>query len=212
MKKILSLVLALIFVASIASCAQKPDEELIIGEWEGEVDMSEMMMESFGDEEMGDYVDVKDFKIKLIVEFNEDGKFTASIDKKSAEDAFEGFVDDMKKGMRAYYEDMAEDSGSSVDDLFGDMGMTLDSYFDLMFGEEAVDAMIEGLTSEKNEGEYKIEDGKLYMITEDEEFDKDEYTVYKLTSKKLIFEEIHGEEEEDGIVADKMLPITFKRK
>lgn len=222
MKKLLALVLAAVCLMSFASCSLfdmfKPDEERIIGKWKAEVDMTEAMSEMtdmmLGSMMPGDdadkYFEFDSLKFDMIIEFKEDGKMTSKFDKKSVEKAVDGLIEDMKNGLKAYYEDPANEG------LLGDTDVSIDETLDAVFTEEYASAMVDSMTAEDHNGKYKLEGGKLYMAEEDEEFDDDDYIEYEFGFDTLVFKKAVGEDvediEEEGFLPEKIFPITFKKQ
>ncbi len=197
----------------------KTAEELIIGEWECELDMGEYMATVMGGTTGGDYFEDLEFAINLIMDFDNDGNVEMAID----EDALEGSVDDLKKGlkkgMKVMLEDMAEMYGSSIEEMIAAEGYTdLDKYLDDALADMDVKTLLEGFDTSDMSGTYKIDGDKLYITQEDdEEEDKDDYMLFEVDEDTLeldMNEKDREEAENDETVAIfvEFLPLKFERK
>jgi hypothetical protein len=190
---------------------KKDDAELILGTWEAEIDYTEVMNSDFGfDEEMAEYIKVKDFKFTMRATMNEDGTYEFVVTEESAKKAIDNLKKAMVSGFDAYFTDMAEEYGVTVDDFLAEMGVTsLEEFVDLSFGEEFGDGFVEEYTSE---GKYKIKDGKFYTSDDGEdEIDESEYETYELSENEFKLIEYVGGDEEDSEFNEYIYPIIFKR-
>ena len=106
MKKILSLTLtALLLAALLAGCGGAgggaAEEKGITGSWAADVDMTEYLNEMLSeDEEIGQFLTLDNFTIKLLAEFKEDGTYTMAGDPESAqaaEENIEGFCNNLSR-------------------------------------------------------------------------------------------------------------------
>ncbi len=232
MKKILSLVLALLMMVSalfaFASCDENPsddkkenveenkeekkdDAELILGTWEAEIDYTELMNSDSGlDEEMAGYIKVEDFKFTVRATMNKDGTYKFVVTEESAKKAFDNFKKAMVSGYKDYFADMAAEYDMTVEDFLAEMEVSsVEEFVDLFFGEE----MMEVFTAEFNsEGRYKIENGKFYTSNDGEdEIDESEYETYELSENEFKLIEYVGGDEEDSEFNEYIYPIIFKR-
>ena len=232
MKKILSLVLALLMMVSalfaFASCDENPsddkkenveenkeekkdDAELILGTWEAEIDYTELMNSDSGlDEEMADYIKVEDFKFTVRATMNKDGTYKFVVTEESAKKALDNFKKAMVSGYKDYFADMAAEYDMTVEDFLAEMEVSsVEEFVDLFFGEE----MMEVFTAEFNsEGIYKIENGKFYTSNDGEdEIDESEYETYELSENEFKLIEYVGGDEEDSEFNEYIYPIIFKR-
>ena len=232
MKKILSLVLALLMMVSalfaFASCDENPsddkkenveenkeekkdDAELILGTWEAEIDYTELMNSDSGlDEEMADYIKVENFKFTVRATMNKDGTYKFVVTEESAKKALDNFKKAMVSGYKDYFADMAAEYDMTVEDFLAEMEVSsVEEFVDLFFGEE----MMEVFTAEFNsEGIYKIENGKFYTSNDGEdEIDESEYETYELSENEFKLIEYVGGDEEDSEFNEYIYPIIFKR-
>lgn len=227
MKRILCMLLASIILVSamfaFASCEnsdsddknnkeeKKDDAELILGTWEAEIDLTKAMNDDFAlEEEMAEYIKVKDFKFTVRATMNKDGTYKIVVTEESVNKAMDNLKKSMVSGFKAYFEDMAEEYGVTVDDFLAEMGVTsLEEFVDLSFGEEFGNEFVEGFSSE---GKYKIKDGKFYTSDDGEdEIDESEYETYELSENEFKLIEYVGGNEEDSEMNEYIYPIIFKR-
>ena len=212
MKKLLSLLLVLMLTLSLAfmatacspsdddeddddnktSTSQKKDEDedededevSIIGKWEAELDMADLINEMMEDE-MGVELDkkFKNLDVTIVMEF----------DKKEVELSMEatGLEKAIKKQMpdvlTAVLETMLEeqDLDMTLDELLESQNTTLDDLVNETLEDMNFDEL-EGSLNDFETSKYELDGDKLYTF--DDEIDEDEYVEIKLTSKKLVFE------------------------
>lgn len=125
MKKIISLVVVALIIAStlvsFASCGAKS----IVGEWETEINFGKMMASGEGAEEFAGLVDsLKDKSFKFSINFKDNGKATASVDTESyvaiMKELFGGLAteEDLESGLE-------DQMGEEVDYKFENGELTL---------------------------------------------------------------------------------------
>ena len=204
---IMALVLCLTMMLSLASCGKKTPEELIVGEWEAKLDMTDFFMEGFEGSlgEGAEYFDFGKIKLTFLAEFEEDGDFVLEVDEDSVEAMVDDVKDALRDGMDDYLEAMVADMGVSLDELLAAQGTTLDALIEESVDSFEVEDLMESFEAVK--GEYEIKDGKLYTYTEDE--DEGEYLDFKVDEDTL---ELDAEDKDDvdEMFAD-LLPLEFTR-
>ncbi len=179
MKKWIALLLCLVLAVSTLSGCELVDEVLgkltggdsIVGTWEAEVDFAEYLTDTMASElgEMASYFDFQDLTLKLVLTFEEDGTYTLSGDKASAEKLFSDLLEQLKPGMVKYLEEQLKASGMemTVDELLAMSGTTMDALMEQSFSEEMIDEMLEDMESD---GEYEIDGDLLYLDGDECEF------------------------------------------
>ena len=219
MKKCLSLIVCLALILSMSAMFAGCSSELskFVGKWETKIDMAEFLNEGFaqGDKEMAEFLEVDEFELTLVIEFNDDYTYEKAIDEDAAEDAIDDLKDDMKDGFEKYFEKMLKDQGidMSVEDALKASGTSLDEMLDEALGDDLID----NLTKELNtEGNFEIgtgdEKGRLYLSDGlNHDPDEDVYEVYTIEDDELTFVKSVGGSDEDKEVADKIYPLEFKR-
>lgn len=190
MKKIFSTLVTLILVLStlftFTACGS--DQQKLVGTWKAEMDFGKIMDEQMGSEKSY----FAGLELTVFMTFEKDGSFKMGADKDDNKD----FENDFKKGMEKYLNDIAAAQGVTLDDVLALQDMTLDELIS-----QTID--VDELFKEFDEsGDYKAEDGKLYLDSEDEyeEYELDGDTL-KLTGS--------SEEEED---ANFIYPLIFKKQ
>ena len=134
MKKILSLTLtALLLAALLAGCGGAgggaAEEKGITGSWAADVDMTEYLNEMLSeDEEIGQFLTLDNFTIKLLAEFKEDGTYTMAGDPESAQAAMDSLKEQLKGALTDYLQAMIDESGmdTTVEELLTEADMTMD--------------------------------------------------------------------------------------
>lgn len=217
--KIMALVLCMAMVFALCACG-KSDSEKFVGTWETEIDLSDVAIASL-EAEIGDAMDYFDFGKLISVatfNFNEDGtyKMTMKLDDKSL-DEFNTVLEDglmammydaTNEELAAYGMTMEEGDAAYLETY----GMTIEEYNELYVEAFMEEMDIQQLFADSSvEGNWKVEDGKLYM-TEDideTEFDAGDYDVYKeLTESSftIVEEYVNGEKDEAN-----MYPMVFTK-
>ncbi len=188
---------------------KKSDKELIIGDWECEIDITDMMADAFlsadGMDEYAEYFDIKDLSFNMIMSFDEDGTCAMELDKDSMEDCIDDLMEQALDGMVAMVEDM---TGMSLADIAAASNMSEAEFRaqlkSTLEQEASLGDDLFGDLELENETEYEIKDGKIYL-------GEDETMTYELSKNELTITEIDAESGSDFDLED-LLPLEFKRK
>ena len=185
----MSLVVVFSLMCVLSGC-QKNDQELIVGSWtyeiEGAENFNEGMEKGMG-EELVKYFKVDSIKFRMIVTYKEDGTYSMEVDENFVPELIDKMEKVVRSGLEKYFEDAIRQAGMdlSVDEFLELSGTSLDAAMEEMFSEENVDELIKIFTT-KQVGKYKLENGKIYWTTEEnEEFDEESYDTYKLEGDAL---------------------------
>ena len=214
MKKRIALLLSFVLVLSLALCACGGGEkkETLIGTWNATIDIAEVYnaeIAASGDEAMAEYLSVDSFAIPLVMTFNEDGTYSLTVDKEGMDAAMNGLIEDMKVGLEKYFNDYFSSMGLEidVDEALAASGMSLDALVEEMKAEIMTEDMYADMESA---GQYKAEDGKLYL-TEDVEVEPvgGVYNTYTIEGDTLTIEA--GTEELEDEMAELLFPLVLKR-
>lgn len=160
MAKFLSVMLVLVMLVSLTACSG--DQEKMVGTWEAELEMADVFNESMGDAEEAEFLAVDSFSFKMVLTFTEEGTYTMSADEDSVVAAMEGLKEDLKVGMEEYLVYIMAQEGleMSIDEIMEMMGITMDELIDSVVTQELIDEMVSVMATE---GNYRAEDGKLYL-------------------------------------------------
>lgn len=178
MKKIISFALSIVMVlglvAVLSSCGGSK-KTTFTGKWTAELDAGELLASELG-------VDIGKINVKFYLTLNEDNTYSFEPDIESFEKSFKKAKPAIKEALKASFaEEMGEDA--DIDELFEEMGIDFDEYIDEMF---SADTLEEGMEDSNYEGQYKAEDGKLYVsFDKDEEPDEDTYLEYEFDDKNI---------------------------
>lgn len=179
MKKSFSILLCLSLLGAMllacVGCGGKPS---VVGDWECEIDftddLTKILEESINDDEAMKYIKIGKFSMELSLSLDKDGEYTMAIDEEKLKEAVNSLVDDLKVGMRDYFEKMISDEGldMGVDDFFALMaGVSYDEYMDEIMDISVVMSQFEGL---EDNGTYKVDGDELVLKSENG--DKQTYT------------------------------------
>ena len=214
MKKRIALLLSFVLVLSLALCACGGGEkkETLVGTWNATIDIAEVYnaeIAASGDEAMAEYLSVDSFAIPLVMTFNEDGTYSLTVDKEGMDAAMNGLIEDMKVGLEKYFNDYFSSMGLEIDvvEALAASGMSLDALVEEMKAEIMTEDMYADMESA---GQYKAEDGKLYL-TEDVEVEPvgGVYNTYTIEGDTLTIEA--GTEELEDEMAELLFPLVLKR-
>ena len=210
MKKFITFLMVAMMLVSVTACGGS--KETLVGKWETTVAMKEFLYEELEagmGTEVLDYFEFDKLNVKFTFEFKKDNTYVFEVSDKDAEK----FVDDLMDIMMDGLEIMVEDEyGMSLDDLLTFSGMTKDDFVNQMIeGMGGEDALLETIEEAKMEGNYKAEDGKLYLSDGvDKEIDENMYEVYELKGSKLTFKETVGSEADEDMLKA-LFPLEFKK-
>lgn len=209
MKKAVALLLTLLMLLSLSACGKSD----IIGRWECKLDMTEDIINSADSifsaydallsdgvqaPRMADYMD--EFSLTYTMVFNEDGSYSAGVDKAQRQAAVDGLVEAVKEYMYQLFFVILADSakqmgleqqpssreeleammGVSMNEAISEvLGIDLETYIESMLGSAMNTYLSEGIAD--SEGIYETRDGRLYLSKglDGEIFDEvyDPYTV-----------------------------------
>ena len=212
MKKILALTLSLILaVALLAGCGggSGSADKGIAGDWAANVDMTQYLNDLLSaDEEIGSYLTLDNFSIKLLATFNEDGTYSMKGDPESAQAAMDGLKEQLKTAMYSYLEAMIKENEMdvTVDELLEQAGTTMDDLMTEMDASYSADDLVGDLNME---GKYIFEDGKLALSqSPDQDADINQYENAELKGDTLT---LTSDDENGGDFAG-LYPIVFERQ
>ena len=214
MKKILSVLLVLALCAAMLTvftgCGNEADK--VLGTWRGEVDMTGIINDELAaDPTLAGYFNISDFRVTMVMTFNEDGTYYSTIDADSVQAAMEGMIADMADGIYAMFEDELAASGldMSVEELLEMSGMTMD---DVMYEMTAAmdTGVIDMVVAEATlEGNYEVKGDKLFLSDGlDYAVDPSVYEVISVDGSTLTLKEsVGGEADTFGVY-----PVVFTKE
>ena len=200
MKKLLALLLCLVMCFAISACALGGDKdknstsdkqdassvtsesgnagvtdndaaELIIGKWHGEFSAAD-----FGTQDeigLGDLL--KELKLEMNMEFKKDGTAEVEIPEESINNYVDTFVKVYKENIIPLTEASLEGTGMTLEQYFDQLEMTQEEYIAEIEKQMNAETMKQQLTGETcMTGTYKIEDGKLFLISNEPDEDEEE--------------------------------------
>ena len=184
-------------------------ELTLVGKWAGSVDLSELLNEAIGgaDPTLSQYCNFHDISLVLVMEFDDDGVATLSVDSDSVEKLSETLEVQLTDVIYKYMEALLAESGlgMSVDDLLATQGYTMESFMAESFD---VRELTSAFTDLNEVGNYLAEDGMLY-ISDDLSTDAEdvEANPYILEGDTLTIEATGNEDESEAF----MYPLVLKR-
>lgn len=170
-------------VQNVTEPVAKPTEpkvSSIVGEWTAEVDLSpilNLVMEAQVGKAFIGYVTLNDFEVEMTFEFDDYGNYKMSLDKRSAERAYDRAFKEWEEGLTQLVQDIIDVSGENytVDEVAREtFGMTIEEYLSIFA--EQID-----FNNLENSGVYELDGDRLYMDNS-----KHYYTV-RLTEDELEF-------------------------
>lgn len=204
MKKFLALVLsAVLLVSVLAACGgdkKAASGDGIVGKWNASVDMTDYINQTLEAGGMGEFVQLSDFEMVMVMELKSDNTYTLTVDKDALADSMEGVKDQMKDGLGEYFAQMMP--GVDFEQALAQSGMSMDDMLDQSMD---LDAMSGSLNLA---GQYKAEDGKLYMSNDTGVEPTENYLTYDLSGDTLKLDAGNATPEAS---LSALLPFNFER-
>ncbi len=192
----ISIVLILGLIFSLSGCGET-EADAIVGKWETQVAHDDLDTGYISEKtELDDYIDMSDVYKTITIEFFDDGTYVLETD---IDTYIDDFVDAIEDAVDAYCEDVIKenDLDISVSELMEESDATYDDFID----QDALDELRE--ESDDYWGDYKIEDGNLYL-----DADEWDHIEYSISGNRLTFKEGFGA---DWIDLIGVFPIKFSR-
>lgn len=167
----------------------KEESVSIVGTWETTIDCGAVVEAALSSNERYTAMGSNFFnglEIESAVTFYADGTMVSKVDEVSAREFAEEFVVALLKvsiesiGLNMSVEEYLESNGTSLEEVI-----------DEMYGSDAMTKMFEEL---QQEGTYRVDGNKLYLIRKGEEFDENKYMPFTLTADTLVMEAPVGQD------------------
>lgn len=219
MKKIFStlLVFVLVLTSVFAFTGCKSDQDAIVGSWKADINFGKMfdkiITQSVGELPIGDLPSFGELSLAIRFDFNEDGTCKMYADADDNKDFVDDFKDSMRTVMKAMLDEQAKSLGMTADQILAMQNMTMDDLLDEAFASFNTESLFSEF---KEEGTYRLEDGKLFLKSDDADEEEDEYMTYELDGDTL---KITGSSEADKDsdsaetqMLKEIFPMEFKRQ
>ncbi len=218
MKKTLSMALALVLTFAMlftfVGCDDSKEGgndkggkkvDPIVGTWEVEVDMADAILESMG--ELAEFFEIDEFEVTFTFEFEEDGEYKLEIDEKQYKKAFKAI--DFETAMTKYLEALIKAEGveMTVEELLASQGTSIEELVAESYSDETIEDSIDEINKK---GFYKVDDDKLYLADDEDDFDDDLYYEIDLDDDKLKIKSYSDEEDTEDTFYG-LYPVTFKK-
>lgn len=212
MKKIISVLLAIVLVLSLAACASsaKPagQEDSIVGTWKGSLDMSQILKDALEEEGMEVPADVGDISFAMIFTFTEEGTVTVDVDQESLTAMATKVVDFMLETTISALKDQGIDLSA--------MGMSEESIRQMLEQYVNPEELISSMDMTQTDGYYLYKDGKIYGGDTKEELndvsESQDYMVVELKGNQLTILDIVAEGEKATDDLSFMFPIVLTKQ
>ena len=202
----LCICLALSMLLACTGCKSSGDAEKFVGEWEANVDMTDMlnnMLTSDPDTaELADYIKVDSYVLTLNFTFNNDGTYKIAIDRDALSTTTDALLATLKTGVMDYFEDMVNEMASAegvtveevldalgvadLEEFLAVSGVDMDDMFDM-------DTMLTAFDAVESSGKYTAKDGELRLTSDSNELDIENYEFTSDTEVKLVDQTDDGE-------------------
>lgn len=210
MKRVVSALLAMVMLcAMLVSFTGCGADDPIVGTWQATIDMTDYINSQIGDEEMQNYIKIKDFSLLYRLVFDADGTYMAVVNEDEAEKMYAAAKDTFKTGATQYLQSMIDAAGGgyTVDELLALSGTSLDKMVEQAFSDDNLDTMIDSMTKD---GNFKAEDGKLWLSAGlDYAVDPESYERFEISGNKLTLNE--GTAETVEIEGFEIYPLVFEK-
>lgn len=203
MKKIFVLLLgAALLLGALAGCggSKSASGAVLQGTWRAELDMADMLNEQLAASGMGEFVNISDFDMALVLDLKDNGTYSMTMDEDALANSMEGVKDQLKAGITAYFEKVMP--GQSVESALATVGMNIDDLMDQALNVDNLSG------SFKVEGQYRAEEGKLYLSSSVDAEPTSNYVSCQQSGDTLTLDE--GSTAAGGSMAQ-LLPMVFQR-
>lgn len=213
--KIIALLIALVMMAALVACGNTKDPAvLILGTWNGSLDLTDTVNESL--EEMIGAAPTTEAKltIDVTVTFKDDGTASFEYDTEAIANSFETYMHSLSGFIKDTVYQQLIDQGivssvEEVDELMSSMGYTMDEFIEATFGELDFESILsdEALPSSYV---YKIENGKLYMEESAEDYEEGSYAEFTIDGDTLTLTAFYEDGELDDEI-NELAPLVFNK-
>ena len=208
-RQVICILAVLTAVIMLAGCSipvgifDAGDKNEFLGTWTAIGDVVESINEGVREglagngEELTDYLEISSFEVTLVFTFNKDNTYSVSVDKDALKTTVENTKDEIKDGALAFLEDTLEKSGSdmTVEDLLKTSGLDLDALADSSLDYNKIS---ESFANDlEREGNWKAENGELYLSESVNEEADDLSKLYEITSDGIKLTEPEGSESDE---------------
>ena len=201
---ILLLTMCMLLCFLLTGCGKKSELE---GIWHAQIDLTDYINESSGNEELSEYVTITYFGFDYFANFREDGTYEFEIDSAGAKEMYDQVRADFKDGVIKYFEAKIEENNANVtvEELLERQGSSLDALVEDAFPESKLQSLIDSL---ENEGKYESNEGKLYLSPSlDTKPARDTYEEYTLNENTLTL--TAGNTQQSGEF--ELFPMVFEK-
>ena len=206
--------LAFSFVLGIIATIVNKDTSQFYGSWTAAYDYFDILNDELKsyDEEVASYINVNDFTVNFIFEFNEDNTYKLKVDEKSVDEGYNKLCEEYKRGFKEYINSVLAERNINVsaDEFISLTGIDLDKEIEDAFDKEELEKNFKDMEAE---GNFKADDGKLFLS------DGKNYSVDEKVYEKYFFENdskftLTGSSELKTIDldGDSVYPMTFEKK
>ena len=153
--------------------------DLLVGKWDGTVDLTEYFMESFvsQNEAMKEYVKFENLTLKFVFEFTEES-ISLGLDEGSTQQ----FVANVSTGVGAMVDAMVADvaaaNNTTVEAIYANMSVERDTYVQSIIDSLKIEDMVKAMASalELN-GAYAADEQSITVIYDDDTYESMKYTL-----------------------------------
>ena len=212
-KRLAALILVLVLALSLGACGKKPESELY-GGWTYNFDMAEAIGKELEDQ-LGETVSVDaELVLPISFTFNKDNTFTLELQGDSMKQDFRAYVEVLTAYVTELVYSQAEELEMSREDFdaaFQEVyGATVEEYCGEMMSDLLADDFLADLSS-KDEGVYKVNEGKLFVAETKDGFEEDVYLNYTVEDGRLNITAVSGGAL-DMDALDLEFPMVFEKE
>lgn len=215
-----ALALALIFASLASACGKKGENDRIAGKWTAPMELKSAIEAELA--ESGEALPKMDFsgiRAALILEFRQDGTYSACLDKAGLNAAIEEMVGRMIPAVKeAFRTELASAEGKQPDEIGEEELALYLGALNIGSWDEFADALAARINPDElakradRTGRFLLKDGRLYMSasTNEQPGEGGEYCLCELTENGLLLK-APGEASAAPAMFGDMLPVTFVR-
>lgn len=184
MKRIIAVLLTLMMALSLTACSGD-DNAKVAGTWKWNCDITKMLQESIDQGAGMDLSTDATVEIVLVLDLNEDGTYTLSVDRDAMKTSLQTYIDSLiPAAVEATYQQLEAQgmSRADIDAAMAAEGTTVEEFMKQMLDAMIdVDQMADGMAEESDSGYYRAAKGKLYLSDKADTFSDDSCAEYTLS-------------------------------
>lgn len=196
---------AMMLMAALSGCGR---ENRVVGVWRTEVELSDAINAALEAEELGEFLEVSTFPVRLEFTFNENGTYACQADEERFAETVENMKEELTEGFTRYTRHLVTETGREMEvaEVFEALGVSLDEMLDEAFELEK----LTGLSAGEEAGRYEIRGDRLYFSKSvDGEVEWESWDEFWVEGDRMTFLSCQGTP--NAAFAAEEYPVVFEK-